>query len=186
MIARIAALCAVLAVAAASDFELTVHFKLSPSANAEIERTFWAVATPQDAQYLQHRTPSQLAALIATPAADLAAAKAWLASLGATHVAASALRDTVTGAFASAAAADSSKWSARGLPLKASRPAAAHIVTRRDFFSSPMNAKAASGAGVGSDSGFAARKSAAARRAGYTVAHQKVLVALVCWCWCWC
>ena len=87
----------------------------SPSGAVELERLFWAVSTPGNPEYLQHRSISQLKAIIGASEDTLSKAKAFLRAAGASNIIVSPLADHVVGKFsiAEAATLGASRCSAR-------------------------------------------------------------------------
>lgn len=81
------------------------HARHSPSGAAELERLFWAVSTPGNPEYLQHRSISQLKAIIGASEDTLSKAKAFLRAAGASNIIVSPLADHVVGKFSIAEAA---------------------------------------------------------------------------------
>jgi hypothetical protein len=65
----------------------------------QLTALFWEIATPGSPEYLQHRTPEQLAGLIGATDAELASVRSWLEGAGGTNLRVSSLRDSVTATF---------------------------------------------------------------------------------------
>ena len=101
----------------------------------DLETLFWQIATPGSPEYLQHRSPTQLADLIGATPDELRGVRTWLESSGGTNVRVSALRDSVTATFDSSSSSSSSsslQLTSRGLPHPSTHPAAVDFVLRRD------------------------------------------------------
>lgn len=125
-------LLASVAVAAASPapdagFELVVALK--QRGQAELELLFWQVAQPGSPEYLQFRSPEQIAAITGATDQEIATVSAWLSGAGALDVRVASLRDTVTARFA---AKPLLATTVKGLPHRDTHPACVEYVLRRD------------------------------------------------------
>ena len=112
-----------------ADFTIVAHLKHHNQ--ALLEDTFWQVATPGTGAYLQHRSVSDIARIIGSPAADLDAVASWLRALGGASIEVSPLRDSVSASFSDGA--HRFTLGAHGVPVRdARRPAAVSFLLRRD------------------------------------------------------
>ena len=106
-----------------AHYELVVH--LASARPVELDALFWAVADPKSSKYAQHVSAEELRPLAGGTPEAAAEAEAWLRKLGGSDVIVSPLGDRVTASFDADADKDTSRWSARGLPLVSSQPPSA-------------------------------------------------------------
>jgi tripeptidyl-peptidase-1 len=120
------------------SFELELGLKQRGLAG--LQQRFWSIADPASTEYLQHLSRRELTDLIGAEPLDIAAARGWLRALGATGISVGPLQDSVTGTFASEAAARASghwqHWSmnaaGRWLPALNNHTRPLDYVLRRD------------------------------------------------------
>ena len=114
---------------AAADFTIVAHLRHRNV--AQLEATFWEVATPGSGAYLTYRTVDEIASIIGSSASDITAVSSWLRSAGGVSIAVSPLRDTVSAVFSEGS--HRFTLGAHGVPSKDThRPAAVHFLVRRD------------------------------------------------------
>ena len=116
--------------AAAADFTIVAHLKHHNA--AALEDLFWKVSTPGSESYLKHRSVTDIASIIGSTDAEVAAVSSWLQSAGGLSVAVSPLRDSVSAVFYEGSH-KFGKLGAHGVPFKDKHcPAAVSFLVRRD------------------------------------------------------
>jgi len=102
-----------------------------------LEDSFWGIATPSHAQYLQHLSLAQLANIVGASNDTIQNTTRWLVALHCipASIRVSALRDTITASFPVGIVLSSALWH-RGLPLTSSHPAKFDFILRRNAGSS--------------------------------------------------